>query len=374
MSESSPLKPHTLRTCILMAVLGFVVIPLLYALGLIRIETVNMYGRYLCFALVAIGLDLIWGYTGILSLCQALFFTAGAYAMGMYMAHQYPSADNPEIPQSLYVVYPYGVGQSKGEEILPWFWAPFRSFPLTLLLAIAVPAGIAALIGFSGFKSRVRGVYFSILTQAITVAAYLFVSDNNMFLCGTNGLSQFKDFLGFDMGSTGFKMSLYLITVATVLVVYVLCSLMVGSRFGRILVAIRDNETALRFKGYRPHIYKLIVFMLAGGLAGLGGMLYIPQMQIITPSDLAPMKSILIVVWVAVGGRGSLSGAVVGALLVNLIYSWLTSPITVGGVAVWSPDYWPIVLGLMFIAVVLVIPTGLVNVRIPTKFFKKGSA
>ena len=365
MSEHDPASLNKAwRSASIMAGLGLVVIPILYLAGLIHIETVNMLGRYMCFAMVAIGLDLIWGYTGILSLCQALFFTVGAYCMGMYMSHQYPSADNPLIPQTLYVVYPYDVGQMKGEEVLPWFWAPFQSFPAAMLLAIVVPALLAAFIGLSGFVSRVRGVYFAILTQAVTVAAFLLFSDNDMFLCGTNGLSQFKTFLGFDLGSEGFKFALYLVSGVCLIAVYALCQFIVHSRFGRILVAIRDSETTLRFQGYKPHQFKLIVFALAGGLAGLGGALYTPQMQIITPSDMEPIKSILIVVWVAVGGRGTLTGAVVGAISVNLLYSWLTSPIHIAGVQVWSPDYWPIVLGLLFIAVVLVIPKGVTSMRL----------
>lgn len=353
------------RHLIILAVLGLGVVPLMYFTGIMPIETVNMLGRYLCFAIVAVGLDLIWGYTGILSLCQALFFTVGAYGMGMYMAHQYPSADNPLIPQSLYVVYPYDIGQGKGDEILPWFWWPFKYFPLAVILSMLVPGLLAAVIGIGGFFSRVRGVYFAILTQAITVAAFLIFSDNDMFLCGTNGLSQFKTFLGFDLGDDRLKLVLYLVTTLSLIAVMAMCQYVVHSRFGRILIAIRDTESALRFQGYKPHLFKVIVFGFAGAIAGLGGMLYTPQMQIITPSDMAPIKSILIVVWVAVGGRGTLTGAVIGALFVNLIYSWLTSPITMGGMQVWSPDYWPILLGLLFIAVVLVIPTGIVNMKIP---------
>ncbi len=365
MSERTPERiDRAWRTLLVFALLGLVVVPGLYFAGMIHIETVNRLGRYLCFAIVAVGLDLIWGYTGILSLCQALFFTVGAYCMGMYMAHQYPSVDNPLIPQTLYVVYPYDVGQMKGQETLPWFWVPFRHFPLAVLLALAVPAALAAFVGLGGFISRVRGVYFAILTQAITVAAYLFFSDNDMFLCGTNGLSQFRTFLGFPLGSDGFKLSLYLATVLALLLAYGLSKAIVRSRFGRILVAIRDSESSLRFQGYKPHQFKLIIFAFAGALAGLGGMLYTPQMRIVTPSDLAPIKSILIVVWVAVGGRGTLTGAVIGAVGVNLIYSLLTSPITWGGVKVWSPDFWPILLGLLFIAVVLVIPKGVASMRL----------
>ncbi|MDF3129385.1 urea ABC transporter permease subunit UrtC [Kiritimatiellaeota bacterium B1221] len=359
------------RHLVIMAVLGLGVVPLMYFIGLMPIETVNMLGRYLCFAIVAVGLDLIWGYTGILSMCQALFFTVGAYGMGMYMAHQYPSADNPLIPQSLYVVYPYDIGQGKGEEILPWFWWPFKYFPLAVFFSILVPCLMAALVGLGGFFSRVRGVYFAILTQAITVAAFLFFSNNDMFLCGTNGLSQFRTFLGFDLGDDKLKLIMYLMTALSLLGVVGLCQFVVHSRFGRILVAVRDAEPALRFQGYKPHHFKMIAFAFAGAIAGLGGMLYTPQMQIITPSNMAPIESILIVVWVAVGGRGTLTGAVIGALFVNLIYSWLTSPISIGSVRIWSPDFWPILLGLLFIAVVLVIPTGVVNMKMPAIGRKK---
>ncbi len=355
-----------------LAVLGLGVVPLLYFAGLLHIETVNMLGRYLCFAIVAVSLDLLWGYTGILSLCQALFFTVGGYAMGMYMAHQYPSEGNPLIPQSLYVVYPYAVGQGRGEEILPWFWVPFQYFPAALVLSMLAPAALAAFIGLGGFYSRVRGVYFAILTQAISVAAYLFFSKNDMYLCGTNGLSQFRDFLGFNPRGEGFKLSLYLCSAAALLGVYALCQWIVHSRFGRVLAAVRDAEPTLRFQGYKPHLYKLLVFALAGGIAGIGGMLYTPQMQIITPSDMAPIKSILIVVWVAVGGRGTLTGAVVGALAVNVIYSALTSPISLAGVQIWNPNYWPILLGLLFIGVVLVIPAGVIGARIPFPSLRRG--
>ncbi|MFT5122168.1 MAG: urea transport system permease protein [Kiritimatiellia bacterium] len=341
---------------------GVIGIPGLYLLGVIDIETVNTLGRYLTYAMVAIGLDLIWGYAGILSLCQALFFAIGAYAMGMYMAHQYTSLDNPSIPQTLYVVYPFEIGESTADAVLPWFWVPFKSFPVALVLAIVIPAAVAALIGFFGFISRVRGVYFAILTQALAVAACLFFGDNNMCLCGTNGMSQFKTFLGVDLGSENFKLTMYLVSLFATIGVYLLCRFIVQSRFGRILVAIRDSESTLRFAGYKPHQYKLFVFTLSAAIAGLAGALYVPQMQIITPSDMGAIKSILIVVWVAVGGRGTLSGAILGALVVNLLYKNLTSPIDLFGLQVWKPDYWLILLGTTFVCVVMFFPNGLVSV------------
>lgn len=338
-----------------------ILLPFLHSQGSVSGETLNMLGRYSALAIAAIGLDLIWGYAGILSLCQAFFFTLGGYAMGMYLAFQLPSTDNAAIPQTLYVVYPYDVGQVKGEEVLPWFWWPFQHFPLALGLAIILPAIVAGIIGMLGFRSRVRGVYFAILTQAVTVAAYLFFCDNDMFLCGTNGLSQFSTFLGIDLGDDGLQFNLYLATAITLLVVYIGSAFLVESRFGHVLVAVRDAESTLRFQGYRPWQFKFLIFALAGAFAGIAGALYVPQMQIITPSNMAPMESILMVVWVAVGGRGTLAGAVLGALLVNLSYNFLTSPHQLFGVEVWSPDYWPIALGLLFVLVVLYLPTGLIN-------------
>jgi len=335
-------------------------LPLLAFYGLVPIETVNMAGRYLAFGIVAVGLDLIWGYTGILSLCQSLFFALGGYAMGMYLAHQGNLFGPNGIPEALYVVYPYAIGESKGMEVLPWFWMPFKSFNLTLLLGMLIPGLLAGVIGFFGFISRVRGVYFAILTQALTVAAWMFFSQNNMKLCGTNGLTHFKTIAGHSLREDPVKLALYGATLASLVGVYVLCSLLVRSRFGRVLVAIRDSEMTLRFTGYQPFAYKTAIFALSGAIAGLAGLLYTPQASIVTPSYMEARWSILMVVWVAVGGRGSLGGAVLGALLVNLLYNTLTSQHTVLGVT-WKPDYWPFVLGLLFVVVVLVLPGGLVS-------------
>lgn len=337
---------------------GAFLLPLLCWAGLVSVETVNTVGRYLAFGIVALGLDLIWGYTGILSLCQSFFFALGGYTMGMYLAHQGNIFNG--IPESLYIVYPYKVGESKGMEVLPWFWIPFKSFNLTLLLGMLIPGLLAGVIGFFGFISRVRGVYFAILTQALTVAAWMFFSQNNMKLCGTNGLSHFKTIAGHSLQEDSTKIGLYIATLLCLIVVYVLCQLLVHSRFGRVLIAVRDSEMTLRFTGYRPHAYKTAVFAIAGAIAGLGGLLYTPQASIITPTYMEAIKSILIVIWVAVGGRGSLGGAVIGALLINLLYNTLTSQWTLGPF-VWSPDYWPFVLGTLFILVVLVLPDGLIG-------------
>jgi urea transport system permease protein len=333
-------------------------LPAAYQAGVISVETLNMMGRYMSFAIVALGLDLIWGYTGVLSLCQSLFFTLGGYAIGMHMALQGKLFNG--IPESLYVVYPYKIGEEKGDEVLPWFWEPFSSFNLTIILAMLIPAFIAGLIGYFGFISRVKGVYFSILTQALTVAATMFFSKNEMKLCGTNGLTHFKTLAGYDLTDVDVKVGLYMITLLMLVLSCGLCFFIVKSKFGRILVAIRDSENALRFAGYKPYVYKTVVFSFAGALAGLGGLLYTPQANIVTPSFLEAKVSILMVIWVAVGGRGTLTGAVLGAILINLLYNFLTSSWSIGAFE-WNPDYWPIVLGLMFVVVVMYLKGGFIS-------------
>jgi urea transport system permease protein len=256
------------------------------------------------------------------------------------------------------VVYPYKVGESKGMEILPWYWHIFKPLNLMILLGMLIPGLVAGLIGLAGFISRVKGVYFSILTQALTVAAMMFFSKNEMKLCGTNGLTHFKTLAGYDLSEPNVKIGLYVITLLCLVGTYILCSLIIRSRFGRVLLAVRDSETALRFAGYKPYVFKTAIFVFAGILAGLAGMLYTPQANIITPSYMEARWSILMVIWVAVGGRGSLSGAVAGALAINLLYNTMTSQWSIGSFD-WKPDYWPLVLGFLFIIVVLVLPDGL---------------
>jgi len=325
--------------------LGLVVIPLLHLGGYVSIETVNMLGRFMSFAIVAVGLDLVWGYTGVLSLCQSLFFALGGYAMGMHLALHGP-LDNG-IPRALYVV------SSSVEGItLPWFWEPFQTLPAAIALGIALSGAAAFLIGLSGFSSRVRGVFFSILTQAITLGAWLVFCRNDMKLCGTNGLTNFVTIAGFDLTSSNVKLALYLVTVLALIGVYLLSRLIVDSRLGRVLIAIRDNESRLRFSGFKPHHYKVLVFTVAGVFAGLGGMLYAPQMGIFTPKYMEVTASILMVIWVAVGGRGTLSGAIAGAITVNLVYNFLTSR--------W-PNTWPFVQGALFVGCVLLFPNGLMS-------------
>lgn len=341
-------------------------IPCFYLAGWITIDTVNMLGRYLALALVALSLDLVWGYTGMLCLCQSFFFALGGYAMGMYLAHH----GGPEgiidhagwkIPACLYVVYPYAVGEVPGDALTPWFWKPFYFLPATIALGLFIPAFVASVIGFFVFRSRVRGVFFAVLTQAVTLAAWLVFCMNDMKLCGTNGLTRFDRLAGFPLNDEKTRLGLYVITLAALVLVYWLCWLIIKSRLGRVLVAIRDNETRLRFAGYKPYLFKMFVFSVSAMIAGLGGMLYAPQMGIFTPTNMEVRESILVVVWVAVGGRGTLGGAVAGTLLVNLLYNYLTSRQECMGL-VWSPEYWPFVLGSLFIIVVLFCPDGIATI------------
>jgi urea transport system permease protein len=350
-----PLKGRAVAPLFFLAAL--ILVPVLHAAGAMPTETVNMFGRYTCFAIVALGLDLIWGYTGILSLCQSMFFAFGGYAMGMHLAMQGKSTNG--IPECLYYVYPYAIGEMKGHEVLPWYWEPFRHFAPAVILAMLAPAAFAALIGFFGFKSRVRGVYFSILTQALTVAAAMFFGKNELKFCGTNGITHFETILGFDLTHPHVKVGLFIVSVLALAAAYGFCKYIVKSRAGRVLVAIRDSEGMLRFSGYQPYLYKVFVFAVAAGIAGLAGMLYAPQAMIINPSSMEAKWSILIVIWVAVGGRGTLSGAVFGALAVNLLYNFLTSEQQIAFFH-WKPAYWPFFLGVMFVTMVLKFPTGLV--------------
>lgn len=323
-----------------------VVVPALYQGGAIDITMLNQIGRYLCYAILALGLDLVWGYTGILSLCQAMFFCIGGYAIGMHMALHGP-LDGDGIPRCLYVVTSVVNGFQ-----LPSFWKPFQTLPMAIILAITLPGIAAFIFGYFTFRSRVRGVYFSIITQAITVAACYVFRRNEMRLCGTNGLTNFVTIAGFDVRSDAVRVGLYELTAVMLVAVFVVCKLVSHSRLGRLLIAVRDSESRLRFAGYNPVKLKLFVFTLGAMIAGLAGALYTPQNGIITPYKMEASESILIVVCVAVGGRGTLSGAVLGTLLVFAMQSWLTSHFA---------DAWMYVLGGLFIAVPLYLPDGLVG-------------
>jgi urea transport system permease protein len=326
---------------------GLFGVPWLHAHGFMGVDKVTKLGLYLGYAIMAVGLDLVWGYSGVMCLCQMLFFTLGGYAMGMYLAMHGPRDE--DVPRSLYVV----TSVVKGFK-LPWFWQPFESMTFAIVAGLTIPGLLALLVGYLGFKSRVRGVYFAILTQALTLAAWNVFCLNNMRLCGTNGLTNFTNIAGWDLTDPRVKVGLYIITILVFLFVYFLCRYIVCSRMGRVLIAIRDNESRLRFSGYRPHYFKIFVFVLSAMIAGLAGMIYTPQASIMTPSYMTVERSILVVIWVAVGGRGSLSGAAVGALAVNLIYDFLTTH---------CADFWPFVEGGLFVGAALMFPMGMRNIR-----------
>jgi urea transport system permease protein len=362
-----------------LALLFLAGVPALYGIGKIDITTVNQLGRFLAIVIAAIGLDLVWGYAGILSLCQAMFFCLGGYAIGMHMALHGP-LDGDGIPRCLFVVSSDVSGFK-----LPWFWVPFKTLPVALILGVLIPGVFAYFFGFFTFRSRVRGVYFSIITQATTLVGLNVFGMNNMRLCGTNGLTNFVTLAGFNLQSTNVKLGLYALTVVILILAYVVGLWVVRSRLGRLLVAVRDNESRLRFAGYQPVNFKMFVFALGAIMAAVGGMLYVPQNGIITPFKMKADESILIVAAVAVGGRGTLSGAVVGSLVVSYLQSLLTSGAFYGwlpaflkiqeGVAqvgfmgalrralrnVLGAEGWLLILGLVFIVVTPFMPEGIVG-------------
>ena len=307
--------------------------------------SLNRFGKFLAFAILALGLDLIWGYTGILSLGQGVFFGLGAYCMGMHMMLTIgkESVYGSDMPD--FMVW----NQVKE---LPFFWKPFYSFPAAVIGALLVPMAFALVFGFFAFRSRIKGVYFAIITQALALAAWLVFNRNDTNLGGTNGLTDFKQVLGYRLSEAGTQRALYVITVVCLGATYLLCRWIIRSRAGRVLVAVRDSEKRVVFSGYTPANYKLFVFVVSAGLAGLAGLLYAPQVGIITPAQIGVLPSLEMVIWVAVGGRGSLAGAVLGAVSVNYGRSVLTN---------YFPELWPFILGGLFVLVVLLFPDGMVG-------------
>jgi len=332
------------------AVLLVVVLPALNALpqgSPFRVSnfTLNLFGKYLTYAILALGIDLIWGYTGVLSLGHGVFFGLGAYAMGMHLMLEIGAKG---VYQN---VLPDFMVWNRVTE-LPLFWRPFYSGLFTLIAVVAVPGIVAAVFGFLTFRSRIRGVYFSIITQALALCAWLTFNRNAMNLGGTNGLSGFKTMFGFPLNEASTQRGLYVVTALCLCGAYLLCRWIVRSPAGRVLVAIRDSETRVLFCGYSPAAFKLFVFTVSAALAGVAGALYVGQVGIITPARIGVLPSIEMIIWVAVGGRGTLIGPVVGAFGVNWLQSLLTTH---------YPDLWILVLGGMFVAVVLFVPDGVVG-------------
>jgi urea transport system permease protein len=308
---------------------------------------VVLLGKYLCFALLALSIDLIWGYGGILSLGHGAFFALGGYAMGMYLMRQIGTRGvyaHPVLPDFMvFLNWPE----------LPVYWYGFQHFAYAAIMIVLVPGVLAFVFGWFAFRSRVSGVYFSIITQALTFALMLGFFRNNFGFGGNNGLTDFKDILGFPVQAPGTRAALFAASMLALMAGFIVCRIVVSSKFGSVLIAIRDAEARVRFLGYRVEHYQVLVFTLSACMAGIAGALFVPQVGIINPSEFSPANSIEAVIWVAVGGRGTLTGAVLGAVLVNYAKSQFTS-------GVLAP-YWLFVLGGLFVAVTLLLPRGIVG-------------
>jgi urea transport system permease protein len=306
----------------------------------------SLLGKYLCFALLALSVDLIWGFCGILSLGHGAFFALGGYAMGMYLMRQIGERGvygNPELPDFMVFL---------NWKELPWYWHGFDNFGFAMIMVLVVPGILGFVFGWLTFRSRVTGVYLSIISQAMTYALLLAFFRNDMGFGGNNGLTDFKDLLGFDLQASETRAGLFVASALALAFGYVLCRYIVSSKLGRVLVGIRDAENRVRFLGYRVEYYKLFVFTLSSMLAGVAGALYVPQVGIINPSEFAPAVSIEVVIWVAIGGRGSLYGAALGAVLVNYAKTYFTGAL---------PEIWLFMLGALFVAVTLFMPKGIVG-------------
>jgi len=308
---------------------------------------VALFGKYVCYAILALSIDLIWGYCGILSLGHGAFFALGGYAMGMYLMRQIGSRGvyaNPVLPDFMvFLNWPK----------LPWYWYGFDSFWFAALMVLLVPGLLAFVFGWFAFRSRVTGVYLSIITQAMTYALLLGFFRNDFGFGGNNGLTDFKDILGFNIQSDGTRAALFMMSCLALIIGFLICRAVVTSKLGKVLIAIRDAESRTRFLGYRVESYKLFVFTLSACMAGVAGALYVPQVGIINPSEFAPGNSIEAVMWVAVGGRGTLVGAALGAVVVNYAKTFFTS-------GVLAP-YWLFMLGALFILVTLLLPKGIIG-------------
>ncbi|MDB5880593.1 MAG: urtC [Ramlibacter sp.] len=306
---------------------------------------VALVGRIMCYAICALAMDLIWGYTGILSLGHGLFFALGGYAMGMYLMRQIGRDGNYKSDLPDFMVF-------LDWKSLPWHWTFSDSFAATLFLIVAVPGVVAFVFGYFAFRSRIKGVYFSIITQAMTFAAMLLFFRNETGFGGNNGFTDFKRILGTPIATPTMRMLLFVLSGVALLGFYLFARWLVASKFGRVLLAIRDAETRVMFSGYNPVGYKLTIWTLSAIMCGVAGALYVPQVGIINPGEMSPANSIEIAIWAAVGGRATLIGPIVGAFLVSGAKSWLT---------VAAPEIWLYFLGALFIAVTLFLPEGVVG-------------
>ena len=308
--------------------------------------TVALLGKYMTYAMLALAVDLVWGYCGILTLGHSAFFALGGYAIGMYLMREIGARGvygNPLLPDFMVFL---------NWKELPWYWHGFDMFWFAACMVVLAPGILALVFGWLAFRSRVTGVYLSIITQALTYALMLAFFRNDMGFGGNNGFTDFKDLMGFDLHSTATRVGLFVASVVALAVGYLVCRYIVLSRSGRVIEAVRDAESRARFLGYRVESYKLWVFVFSAALAGVAGALYVPQVGIINPGEFAPLNSIEVVVWVAVGGRGTLYGAIVGALLVNYAKTFLTGAL---------PEMWLYALGALFVLVTVFLPRGIVG-------------
>jgi urea transport system permease protein len=308
--------------------------------------TVGLLGKYMCYAMLAMAVDLIWGYCGILSLGHSAFFALGGYAIGMYLMREIGTRGvyaDPVLPDFMVFL---------NWKSLPWYWHGFSMFWFAAAMVMIVPGLLALIFGWLAFRSRVTGVYLSIITQALTYALMLAFFRNDMGFGGNNGFTDFKDILGFDLSHDSTHLTLFALTAVMLGLAYIVCSYIVASRAGRVIKAVRDAESRARFIGFRVESYKLWVFVFSAVLAGIAGSLYVPQVGIINPSEFQPVNSIEVVIWVAVGGRGTLYGAVVGALLVNFAKTYFTGAL---------PELWLYALGALFVLVTLFLPQGVMG-------------
>lgn len=324
------------------AIVAAIALFLIFALPwMISAFRLNLMGRFLALAIVALGIDLIWGFTGLLSLGHGIFFTLGGYALAMHL--KLPQPPGSGLPDFMSL---YGVSE------LPWFWRPFYSAPFSMMAIAVIPAIIAGLLGYVIFRNRIRGVYFSILTQAATIIFFNFFNGQQKLFNGTNGLTDFRSFFGLPVKDNRTQYILYIVTILFVVAAYALCRWLTSGRFGRLLVAIRDDESRVRFTGYNPTGFKILVFAVSGALAGIAGALFTLQSGIVSPNTMNIAFSIEMVIWVAVGGRATLVGAILGAVVVNLAKSLLSEKF---------PDFWLFFQGGLFLLVVLLLPNGIIG-------------
>jgi urea transport system permease protein len=306
---------------------------------------VQLIGKIMCYAICALAMDLIWGYTGILSLGHGVFFALGGYAMGMYLMRQIGSDGQYRMPMPDFMVF-------LNWKTFPWTWAVSDSFVAQMLLVVLVPGLLAFVFGFFAFRSRIKGVYFSIITQAMTFATMLLFFRNETGFGGNNGFTDFKRILGMPIATPNMRMALFVLTGITLIAFFLLARWLVNSKFGRVLQAIRDAETRVMFTGYDPLRYKLAIWVISAVMCGIAGALYVPQVGIINPGEMSPAASIEIAIWAAVGGRGTLIGPIVGAFFVNGAKSWFTQAF---------PEFWLYFLGALFIAVTIFLPQGIIG-------------